>query len=461
MGKAINAYDSVSLTVRGYIEERGMEVATWVKQGFTVDDSFEKGVCPFCCQDLEQSPKKDVLAELCDLSVKELKPLFDSPAQLVALGQEPIDLSCDTGRRRAEELVGALPIARKDIDRIVDFCNAGIDYEDSRRVSADSLNLDSAIYMFVPELREIVENINVKAAEVKALLSKMKAAFNALARSGCGELNRKLLKFGIPYRFELSTANRDEKTASYRLVHVKAGNSIDMRESLSFGELNLITLLLFLQDRASEVMLIDDPASSYDDYRRTQIFKAIMDVKEKTILVVSHDQAFVRRAVWSREHQQDRIGKIDMLCNRSGRVSVEPITKDSFGYFENMIQNRITSASTYYQRMLNVRLLCEVHDVALDDRALWGYVSTILHRKSKKEVLSFLAEMGEKRVMFSGGSRSRSAKMQQLQLCQCRTILTSRLTDSLNLSVWWPNVRNSTSREGVRCCQTEFRKDLR
>ena len=192
-----------------------------------------------------------------------------------------------------------------------------------------------AIYTFMPELREVVEEINAKAAEVKALLSKMKTAFNALVRNGCGELNGKLVKFGIPYRFELSTANRDEKTASYRLVHINASSSVDMRDSLSFGELNLITLILFLQDEESKVMLIDDPASSYDDYRRTQIFKSIMEVQGKTLLVVSHDQAFVRRAVWSREHRKDRIGRVDMLCNRSGRASVVPITRDSFGYFED------------------------------------------------------------------------------------------------------------------------------
>lgn len=142
-------------------------------------------------------------------------------------------------------------------------------------------------------------------------------------------------------------------------------------------------------------MLIDDPASSYDDYRRTQIFKAIMGVQGKTILVVSHDQAFVRRAVRYRERQPGRIGKVDMLCNRSGKANMEPITRDSFGYFDDMIRSRIASSSTYYQQMLNVRLLCEIHDTNIIDKGLWYYTSAILHRTSRDEVLKLLANEGE------------------------------------------------------------------
>lgn len=395
MGKAIRAYDEASPNMRGYIEERGITASSWVKDGFSIDDSFDKDVCPFCGQNLEQSPRRDVLAELRDLSVKDLKPLFDSPEQLAALRQDPIDLSSDEGRHRAEKLVDALPTVCDEVDRIIGYCNAGIDYEDVMGMAVGLPNPNPAIYAFMPELREVVDEINAKATEVEALLSKMKTAFNTLVRNGCGDLNGKLVKFGIPYRFELSTANRNEKTASYRLVHVNAGNSVDMRNSLSFGELNLITLILFLQDEESEVMLIDDPASSYDDYRRTQIFKAIMEVQGKTLLVVSHDQAFVRRAVWSREHWKDRIGRVDMLCNRSGKASVVEITKDSFGYFDDKILSRIQSASTYYQRMLNSRLFCEIHNAATSDKNLWGYVSAILHKKSRDEVMLLLDKTGE------------------------------------------------------------------
>lgn len=387
MGKAIKTYDVASKSTSGYIERRGMNAAVWVKAGFDVDDTYANGLCPFCGQELESSPEKEALAELRALSVKDLKPLFDSSEQLATLGQAPIDISTAEGRNRAEELVNALPKVSAEVDRIIRYCNIGADYKTVRTVEVEALNPDPSIYTFMPELSEVVDTVNARAAELKDLIAKMKAAFNKLVRSGCNELNRKLMQFGIPYTFELTAANSDEKTASYCLVHVDADTPSDMRESLSFGERNLITLILFLQDKEWEVMMIDDPASSYDDYRRTQIFKTIMEVQGKTLLVVSHDQAFVRRAV--RVHN-DRMGNVDMLCNRLGRASVEPITKESFGYFESIIRRQIASASTYYQRMLNVRLLCEVHGAGTADKALWGYVSAILHHTGKNEVLALL-----------------------------------------------------------------------
>lgn len=98
MGKAIKAYDDTSTTTRAYIERRGMSVANWIKDGFSLDESYKTGNCPFCEQQLASSPNEKALDELYSLSVKDLKPLFDSPTQLALLGQDPIDVSTDAGR---------------------------------------------------------------------------------------------------------------------------------------------------------------------------------------------------------------------------------------------------------------------------------------------------------------------------------------------------------------------------
>lgn len=73
----------------------------------------------------------------------------------------------------------------------------------------------------------------------------------------------------------------------------------DMRNLLSTGEKNLIALLLFLARPDGDVLLIDDPASSFDDYRRTQIFDLIQAVGDKTLLVVSHEPSIYKtRLTW-------------------------------------------------------------------------------------------------------------------------------------------------------------------
>lgn len=395
MIKARQAYNEASAATREHIARRGMDVAIWLNKGFTVDNSYNDGTCPFCGRDIKGTPNENILEELQKLTVKDLEPLFKSPELLARLGQKPLDVSNEEGFADAKEFVIALPKVNEEIDHIIDYCNAGDDYKNVEAMTVAVPSASPELLSFMPELQEVMAEVNKQAVEIKVLLGKMKDTFNNLVRRGCRELNRKLLKFGIPYSFKITTANRDERTASYQLVHNDGDKSTDMHDSLSFGERNLITLILFLEDSDSEVMLIDDPASSYDDYRRTQIFKAITEIKDKTVLVVSHDQAFVRRAVRKRKEGHGQIGKIDMLCNRSGTASVEPIAEDSFGYFEDMIRTRIASSSTYYQQMLNIRLLCEIHGCANEEKNLWGYTSAILHRRSRAEVLELLDEENE------------------------------------------------------------------
>ena len=49
-----------------------------------------------------------------------------------------------------------------------------------------------------------------------------------------------------------------------------------MTNNLSFGEKNIIGLILFLlANKDKEMLIIDDPASSFDEYRRKVIFDFI------------------------------------------------------------------------------------------------------------------------------------------------------------------------------------------
>lgn len=391
MGKAFVSLDAADESTREYIERRRLPEADWIQKGFAIGAYYKEGICPFCEQRLSGSPYQVELSNLSELSVSALKPLFDSPTLLESIGLQPFDVSNDEGRKEAAILVKSLPLILSEIDRITSYCDLGSDYQTVKGMEVEVLRPADELYLVAPEIKDDIDGLAASAVRIKILLGKMKAEFNKLVSSKTRELNEKLIEFGIPYRIEVESANREDKTASYRLVHKNASKGTDMRRSLSFGERNLITLLLFLQDDEHDVMLIDDPASSFDDFRRTQILKAIMGATAKTILVVSHDQAFVRRAIRYRSRGESRIGKIDILCNRRGAASVEPLEDDSFECFADFITKRIESSCSYYQRMVNVRLLCDIHLGVISDD-VWGYVSAILHKKDRQEVCELLQE---------------------------------------------------------------------
>ena len=198
-------------------------------------------------------------------------------------------------------------------------------------------------------------------------------------------------KLSIPYRFAVHEANREGRTADYVLVHVGSQDGVDMKTALSTGEKNLVSLLLFLHRKDGAVLLIDDPASSFDDYRRTQIFNLLQKVKDKTVLVVSHDQAFIKRAVREKEH--GHIGKIQEIHQDSTGTVVMDINLTDYVHLPDRIKAQVSKSLSMRQIFINLRLLCDLHRASLSE-SVWGYVSMHLHGHSQDEILDALEKTG-------------------------------------------------------------------
>lgn len=173
-----------------------------------------------------------------------------------------------------------------------------------------------------------------------------------------------------------------------------------MRDCLSTGEKNLVSLLLFLKNPNGSVLLIDDPASSFDDYRRTQIFDMIQGAKDKTILVVSHDQAFVKRAILKKATCEN-IGKVQAMAKTSHGFVFTDIEREDVVYLPDQVRKRISQVSSYWTKAVNLRLLCDLKKRTLP--GVWGYSSAILHKNSAAEIHSILNDEGlsEKNVLAS------------------------------------------------------------
>lgn len=179
------------------------------------------------------------------------------------------------------------------------------------------------------------------------------------------------------------------------LVHVDATvdekYKADMRNKLSFGEKNLVALLLYLQNREEAVLLIDDPASSFDDYRRTQIFKEIIGVKGKTVIVVTHDQTFIRLAARRKHIGDNLIGNVQMIERHKDSIKLVDITKDSFVNLGTAILKRVEISKTPYQAAINARLYVDLLGGSTCG-IVWGYTSSLMHRMQVNEIADWLAQ---------------------------------------------------------------------
>lgn len=388
VSKASTVAKNTTPFLKGIIEKGGLEYAGWMSQGMSVTGDFNEGRCPFCGKGMN-GDETDPFAILSELKVSDLKPVFSSTTLLNEFGISQKSLETEEGESSTKERLLLLYRISEELQKVTRFCNAPkTSLLDS---GIPSLEVDECVYTEFPELKEPIEAIQSKSSEIKRLLGSMKNAFNSVIKDNCRKLNLQLNRLSVPYRFKVTSATRGNNTARYSLVHVNATDNTDMRNSLSTGEKNLVALLLFLANPDGQILLIDDPASSFDDYRRTQIFDLIQKVSGKTVLVVSHDQAFVKRAVLV-EGKRDNLGKIQALTRKNGSLFLVDIAKEDVVYLPDRIKNRISEVNSYWAKAINLRLLCDLKKATLE--TAWGYSSMILHRYNKQEILDRLAEEG-------------------------------------------------------------------
>lgn len=401
VGKAYAALTVATPTVRKHIDGREMAYLDWQGKGFTINNDFIQGKCPFCGQKIEGDLSVD-LQELHDFALKDLKPLFQAAPLFKELNCTLPDVSDEAGFEEFKLTLDKLFRAQIEINKVIAYTNVA---QGSSLLEGmpDALDIDSVAYEFIPELEPLIAEAKNHRELLTTQIGKMRGALTQLVRGNARQLNRQLDMLGIPYAFKINEANRDAHTASYILTHVASTGGADMRHCLSYGEQNLIALVLFLHNNEDQLTLVDDPASSYDDFRRSQIYRCIMQQEGKTVLVVSHDQAFTRRAM--REINKKRLGLVAFLENSPRGCRVKPITSESFVFIDDEIYRRISTAGSYFQKIMNVRLLCDIHKQEISE-ALWGYVSAILHGTKKKDIEKQLSKRDSDEATVLGELRS-------------------------------------------------------
>ncbi|HMM00001.1 MAG TPA: hypothetical protein PKC96_01500 [Bacilli bacterium] len=262
-----------------------------------------------------------------------------------------------------------------------------------------------------PEIYDAFIAFSGKAKDVKRTYGALKAETEKTLNKHSKIINEKLNILGIPYKFCKTLFSEDEKEAEYVIAHNQDINEVnDMSLSLSFGEKNLISLLLFLLANSKyEMLVIDDPASSFDEYRRKVIFDIIYELHENsTVLVLSHDLVFAKFAVFHSEKSIKEIsshkdvsplqarfandtGFIDYL-ETFDKDEIRPIKSSDFDSLESFIDKRLSSfaGNMNYQISINLRLYFEVTNKVSKNSVIYQYLSAIIHKTKYEEIIELL-----------------------------------------------------------------------
>jgi len=372
-----------------FIRQNGLEYVQWLEQGATFE-LYDNNKCPFCTRKLTTG-RKDKLEELFQIKPEQYEIISNSEDILTNLGISIPNFSYKREIKRLEEDLYTANQNKKEILEMYDMIDS------YRRYSLDvgsikKIKLSDSLLNLFPDLNDIIEDFNLNIKELKKQYGELKYNTGRIVKNNLKTLNNYLEMFSIPYMFTVENYDITKKQATVFLISKKDQIHNDRTDNLSYGEKNLIALLLFLISDKSKIVIIDDPASSFDDNRRKIIYELLYEFhNERTFLVLSHDQVFIKYAllgIKSNNNYKSKTGKILYLENHEGICKTKEIESKDFGPLNVQVMDFVKKTEmSYYRKIINLRILAEINKSnSKMDKLIYEYLSAILHKTSKKEI---------------------------------------------------------------------------
>lgn len=358
-----------SISIVKEINELPPKKLDWYKAGILYIDQDEK-LCPFCEKKIsnKRMTKLNKITTFESKAVESIKTIQSSRENDIFEG---IDLTLKGIEKTKKQLIDII-IALKQYDQIVDSIDQIKKFEYNNWSQPFQIGFELKTYF-----PEVYNAANKVLKNIRRLQRVMEDAHNntkSVLSRRLNKINKYLMQMSIPYKIQAEYANN--KIKSYRFIHINDNSNEDRSDALSEGERCIVSLLLFIfrcKKENSKLIIIDDPASSYDDFRRSQIFKIIQnELKGQTILILSHDNVFAKYAVVDKYNTD----KIYYFENYGDQIKLTNITKNDFGDFNEFVFDRLHSMTDYYQKIINLRMLFEDKH----NTYAYGYLSAILHK---------------------------------------------------------------------------------
>ena len=384
------------------INKKGPDFITWLKSGknYEVDN-----ICPYCEKRISERRDK-FITEIIKLTPKNFEIITKDNHFLEEVGIKTPNYRYSREVERAKKEIIDLYSFRDYINSIIEL------FEDYKTSKLDinkiqQIKISKKFEKIFPNQIEMINEINSCLKQIKIKLGKIKIASNKIIKTNKNRINKYLSLMGIPYEFCESSFDVDKQTASYYLFLKEDEEKTDRRKGLSYGERNIISLIFFLLGNKNKTLLIDDPASSYDEYRRSLMFKMLYEFKnDRTIILFSHDQVFVKFATIYKnsnkknESKTNRFIKENTGCilqysNYQHKSLLKEINFNDFNLLCNQVVEFIKDKNlSYYRKIINIRILSEIDkNKSSKFKNIYNYCSAVLHNIKREDIYKELNEL--------------------------------------------------------------------
>lgn len=380
------------------IKRSNSDYFNWFKQGVE-KHSNGNNRCPFCKRKLSDRMLNmiDVVNSMDD---KEMKLLGKAKPLLEDIN---VNLPNFFNKRELSNLKKSIIekiTVKNQLVKLIDYLQIYSNVNSTNDRHIKKIDISKKVYDEFEDLEHIIERLNETIPSLNSAYNKCVNHLTKKIKKSEKELNQYLTMFGIPYEFILNEFASNSKEANYVLSHIKDDSDDDRTYGLSYGEKNVISLLIFILNIKSDFVIIDDPASSFDEYKRKTIYDLILSkTKGKTTLLLSHDFVFGKFLAYDKHKNKkdNRLGKLQFIENFdfNNAIEVKDIIFSDFQSLESHILNYFNENKTltYSEKIVLLRMLFEKDRHRVRFKSKYSYLSAVLHQDSKSSILESLSEV--------------------------------------------------------------------
>jgi wobble nucleotide-excising tRNase len=262
-----------------------------------------------------------------------------------------------------------------DVDKAVQSLKIDLELLDALNSQA----IQGVVGKMNAQLNHVAEQIN----EIRKHVGIQKTQVARSIERNQNEINEYLRSAGYKYAVRIEP-NAD----SYRMIleHQDAPGHLEaVGNHLSFGERNAFALVLFMHQvrrNALDLVVLDDPVSSFDKTKKFAIFRELFHGKQSlrglSTLLLTHDiepAIDIARTATSVQFQA-ATPAVHFLQSRDGQVEEKPIKPADIMTFSQVCDENIGSSADPVIKCIYLRRRYEVHG---ERGAEYDVLSSLLH----------------------------------------------------------------------------------
>jgi len=360
--------------------------------------------CPYCSQTMDEVIKnlRDDFDDNVDKNyVKNknlIKEIFEEVSNKIVLRKTMI-LNIINGKNKLSSKTNE-KIFKIAIRKILSAKNTIDQLEKIRQMQHNNeykqVTIEKRIFSSSdPFALDFIQAIIDYNRKVRKLNSLRKGIMNKVERKITernGDINAVLKSSGINY--SLTFVKDIDLNVKAVLIHNENSTQVhDPSETLSFGEQNLVSVILFCilqKSSTGNVLIFDDPSTLFDSSKRHLFLHLLLSRnnfkllnKNDYIVLLTHDfETFRDLAVMKLERKYTNKISCMLMENNNGECTIDETSNADFEYYIGNVINSIKSTTIPIVKLIYYRKLIYLGHINDSVNKIYNFISSVSKYKS-------------------------------------------------------------------------------